>query len=107
MSVDGKKSNQTSRVWRRGYSDNDPLRKEQVRVLTVGQKKHRRIRARLSHDVGVESRIVGYIGVHNIAAPNEVKGLDIAVKRSTSWNLLIQPQGSMTYHGDRAVPSLP
>ena len=78
-----------------------------MRALTVGQKKYKRIRAWLSHDVALESGVVSYIGVHNIAAPYEVEASDNGIKRSTSWNLLIQVQGSMTYHGDRAVLSSP
>ena len=78
-----------------------------MRALTVGQKKHKRIRAWLGHDVGLESGVVSYIGVHNIAAPYEVEGSDNDIKRSTSWALLIQAQGSMTYHGDRVVFSSP
>jgi len=78
-----------------------------MRLLAIGQKEHRRIRAWLSHDVGVESGVVSYIGVHNIAAPYEVEASDNDIKRSTSWNLLIQVQGSMAYRGDRAVLSSP
>jgi hypothetical protein len=76
-----------------------------VYVLTVGQQKRRCVGAWLGRNIGVESRVMHYIGEHDIAATCEGVPSDRATNGPTSHICLAQEDASLTYHGDRVALS--
>jgi hypothetical protein len=66
----------TLRVGKKPHPGGAAAKDKDVSVQTIGQQKSRCIGAQLSYDVCVKSRVVSYVGEHDVAAPYKMISSD-------------------------------
>ena len=87
MSVGEKRSGQISCISQPEYGYKHALKVEQTDILTVGQKQNRCVGALLGRDVCVQSRVMCYISIHDIASTFKGMPSDFDIKRSMTSQL--------------------